>query len=129
MLAGTDCSFHIGGFGRSDWGLDVEYDMSAFVEQLPELLAGVRERRLVEVDLYPPGVERTLEFDPTGDSVDIRCLSRTDWTPDPVVETIEFAELEQMLVDTAVNIANALTASGSTISRLAPFSDWQRRVV
>lgn len=129
ILDETDCSFHIGGFGRSDWGLDVGYDMSAFVEQLPDLLAGVRERRFVEVDLYPPGVERTLEFHPDGNAVNVRCLSRTHWIPDPVVETIGLAELEQMLVDVACNFAKALTASGSAIARIAPFDDWQKSIV
>lgn len=44
-------SFHIGGFGDESWHLDVADDLSAFVEQLPELLAGIREGREVEIDL------------------------------------------------------------------------------
>lgn len=105
-------SFHIGGFGDESWHLDVAYDLSAFVEQLPELLAGVREGREVEIDLYPQGVERTLTFRPAGGAVTIHCHSRTDWVPDPTVETIGRAELATMLAD----LAEAFTTSVATLS-------------
>ncbi|MGO4759013.1 hypothetical protein AB4212_62140, partial [Streptomyces sp. 2MCAF27] len=51
QLNETDCRFQIGGFGSVDWGFDVGYDMSALVEELPELIAGLGAGRMVSVDL------------------------------------------------------------------------------
>ncbi|GHB78922.1 hypothetical protein GCM10010377_81240 [Streptomyces viridiviolaceus] len=89
-------TFHIGGFGIDEWPLDVAYDLSAFMEQLPSLLMGVRDRREVEVDLYSQGVERILTFRPSGDVVMIHCDSRTNWVPHPERESIEQSELVAM---------------------------------
>jgi len=35
----------------------------------------------------------------SGDSVLARCRSGTSWTPNPVIEVVERAELEQLLCD------------------------------
>ncbi|MGO4418474.1 hypothetical protein AB4Z54_06860, partial [Streptomyces sp. MCAF7] len=82
-------TFHISGFGTDEWLFDIAYDMSTFMEQLPPLLAGVRERREVVVDLYSQGVERTLTCRPVGNLTVIRCESRTNWIPDPECESLE----------------------------------------
>lgn len=124
LLAETDCQFHVEGFGSSDWRLDVEYDLSAFMEQLPETLAGIRARHPVELDLYPQGVERTLSFDAGGEVVSIRCASRTNWRPCPGVEVVGRDELSRMLSRLASDFARSLRVMRSPIARLKPFSDW-----
>jgi hypothetical protein len=88
LLAVTDCRFHIEGFGALEWPVDVAYDLSAFVEQLPDLIARIRSRSHAELDLYSQGIERTLEFTHNGELVDILCLSRTDWVPYPSTESM-----------------------------------------
>jgi hypothetical protein len=125
ILAVADCRFRIEGFGSSEWTVDVGYDLSAFMEQFPELLVGVRERRSVEVDLYSQGVERTLEFNSEGDLVEIRCVSRTDWVPDPDVEFVTRKDLEAMLSKLAVDFSVALRDVGSSFAQVAPFVNWQ----
>lgn len=116
--------FHLGGFGSADWPVDVSYDMSTFMEQFPLLLAGVRERHEVEVDLYAQGVERTLTFRPDGDLVVIRCCSRTDWVPDPECESIHRNELVAMLTKLAEDFAGGLKAIDSELSGITPFDRW-----
>ncbi|MFJ6293753.1 hypothetical protein ACIQJX_10395 [Streptomyces griseoviridis] len=116
--------FHIGGFGNNKWPLDVAYDLSAFMEQLPSLLASVRERREVEVDLYSQGIERTLTFRPSGDLVMIHCDSRTTWVPDPERESIAQSELVAMLSKLARDFAGGLKAINSELSEVAPFERW-----
>ncbi|WP_156038379.1 hypothetical protein [Actinoalloteichus caeruleus] len=116
--------FHIGGFGSDTWPLDVAYDLSAFMEQLPSLLAGVRERREVEVDLYSQGIERTLTFRPSGDLVMIRCDSRTNWVPNPERENTALDELVAMLSKLAEDFAGGLKALNSKLSEVAPFERW-----
>ncbi|GAB2873282.1 hypothetical protein GCM10027074_46260 [Streptomyces deserti] len=117
-------TFHIGGFGSEEWPLDVAYDLSVFMEQLPSLLAGVRERREVEVDLYSQGIERTLTFHPIGDLVMIHCESRTDWVPNPERESITRSELVAMLSKLAEDFAGGLKAINSELSKVAPFGRW-----
>ncbi|MEU6478809.1 hypothetical protein ABZ858_18320 [Streptomyces sp. NPDC047017] len=116
--------FHIDGFGSDEWPLDVAYDLSAFMEQLPSLLAGVRDRREVEVDLYSQGIERTLTFRPSGDLVTIHCDSRTNWVPNPERESIARSELVAMLSKLAEDFARGLKAINSELSEVAPFERW-----
>lgn len=116
--------FHIGGFGTDEWPLDVAYDLSAFMEQLPSLLVGVRDRREVEVDLYSQGIERTLTFRPSGDFVVIGCDSRTNWVPSPERESIAQSELVAMLSKLAEDFARGLKAINSELSEVAPFERW-----
>jgi hypothetical protein len=116
--------FHIGGFGSDEWPLDVAYDLSAFMEQLPSLLAGVRDRREVEVDLYSQGIERTFIFRPSGDLVMIHCESRTNWVPNPERESIAQGELVAMLSKLAEDFARGLKAINSELSEVAPFERW-----
>lgn len=117
--------FHIGGFGSDEWRLDIAYDLSAFMEQLPFLLAGVREGREVEVDLYSQGIERTLTFRPSGDLVMIYCDSRTNWVPNPAREIISQSELVAMLSKLAKDFARGLIAINSELSKVAPFERWR----
>ncbi|MET7296592.1 hypothetical protein ABZS79_31575 [Streptomyces griseoloalbus] len=117
-------TFRISGFGSDEWPLDVGYDLSAFMEQLPSLLVGVRERREVEVDLYSQGIERTLTFRPSGDLVMIQCESRTSWVPNPERESIAQSELVAMLSKLAQNFAGGLKAIKSELSEVAPFERW-----
>ncbi|MCF6524833.1 hypothetical protein [Streptomyces sp. JJ36] len=116
--------FHIGGFGSDEWPLDVAYDLSAFMEQLPSLLVGVRDRREVEVDLYSQGIERTLTFRSSGDLVAIHCDSRTNWVPNPDHESIARSELVAMLSALAEDFARGLKAINSELSEVAPFERW-----
>ncbi|WP_433168857.1 hypothetical protein [Kribbella sp. CA-247076] len=116
--------FHIGGFGSDEWPLDVAYDLSAFMEQFPLLLASVREGREVEVDLYSQGIERTLTFRPSGDLVTIHCESRTDWVPNPQRESVARSELVAMLSKVAENFAGGLKAIDSELSQVPPFARW-----
>jgi hypothetical protein len=117
-------AFHIGGFGSDEWPLDVAYDLSAFMEQLPLLLMGVRERREVEVDLYSQGIERTLTFRPSGDLIMIHCDSRTNWVPNPERESIAQRELVAMLSKLAEDFAGGLKTINSELSEVAPFERW-----
>lgn len=116
--------FLISGFGSDEWPLDVAYDLSAFMEQLPLLLAGVRERREVEVDLYAQGTERTLIFRPSGDLVMIHCESRTNWVPSPQRESIVQSELVAMLSKLAEDFAGGLATINSELSKVPPFARW-----
>ncbi|MEU0002256.1 hypothetical protein ACIPM5_30615 [Streptomyces microflavus] len=116
--------FHMGGFGCDEWPVDVAYDLSAFMEQLPPLLEGIRKSREVDVDLYSQGVERKLSFCPSGDLVVIHCESRTNWIPNPVRESIDRGELIAMLSKLAIGFAVGLRAINSELSEVAPFEAW-----
>lgn len=124
LLAGTDCAFKTGGFGQDDWGFDVGYDMSSFVEELPALIDGVRSRQDVEIYLYPQGVERTLHFSTDDSLVSIRCESETDWRPEPEVEEIDREEFVAMLRA----FAESLVVTAPKVAHEAPFEQWRTDV-
>jgi hypothetical protein len=122
-----DGNFHMGGFGTPEWPVDVAYDLSTFMEQLPDLLAGVRACREVEVDLYSQGLERTLTFRPEAGGVIIHCASRTQWVPDPECERLSQGELLAMLTALAADFADGLVAVRSGLAGAAPFREWRER--
>jgi hypothetical protein len=55
LSAGTTCRFVLGGFGKADWALDLGYDLSTFVEELPDLASAVRA-----ADTLPTGARQRL---------------------------------------------------------------------
>ncbi|MFF6999223.1 hypothetical protein ACFY93_30355 [Streptomyces sp. NPDC008313] len=126
ILSDVGCGFHIGGFGDADWGFDVSYDMSTFVEQLPSLIGSLRLNGTGEVDFYSQGVERSLAFKRVGDSYEIRCYSRTSWKPSPSVEFVECVSMEAMLDELTFDFSMALKRTSSEICRLEPFRSWCR---
>ncbi|WP_157357454.1 hypothetical protein [Amycolatopsis nigrescens] len=125
LLAETDGEFKFGGFGKGDWHLDIGYDMSAIIEQLPDLLNFLHAREAGELDLYPPGVECTLKFLPHGDMVVIECHSRTSWIPEPPVEQASYAEVELIFETLAVDFAVSLDLVQPNVSNLSPFCEWR----
>ncbi|MCP2319271.1 hypothetical protein APR12_004638 [Nocardia amikacinitolerans] len=125
VLAETDCAFTIGGFGSDDWAVDVAYDLSTLVEQLPDLLDDLRAHRVGEIDLYGQGIERTLYFHPTDGEVRITCTSRTTWAPDPPVESIDREELQAMIARLMSAFSTSLQATGSPLADMAPFPAWR----
>jgi hypothetical protein len=108
VLAGTDCRFGVAGFGQAVWPVDVGYDLSTFVEQLPEAIAQIERGEAAEIDLYGQGIERLLRFEGSGERMRVLCTSRTSWTPDPAEESIARAELVRMLRDVAAGFAESL---------------------
>lgn len=55
ILSDAGCRFHIAGFGSADWGFDVSYDMATFIEQVPDLIAGLESNGVGEVDSIRKG--------------------------------------------------------------------------
>lgn len=108
ILGDTDCVFRISGFGQAEWPVDVWYDLSTLVEQLPDALAALRSGEPAEIDLYGQGVERALAFEPAGDVVSIICSSRTSWQPVPDVETQALGDVTAMLEAVAREFAESL---------------------
>ncbi|BCB78383.1 hypothetical protein GCM10022251_30330 [Phytohabitans flavus] len=123
-LAETDCVFRMAGFGQEQWPVDIRYDLSTLIEQLPDLLNGLRSNGSVEVDLYGQGVERTLSFVVNGDRVTAACASRTGWMPNPDVEEIDLAELLAMIESVAFEFAKFMRMVWPQCAKTAPFVDW-----
>lgn len=125
VLAETDCTFSICGFGSDDWPVDIAYDLSALVEQLPDLLGDLRGNRVGEIDLYGQGVERTLHFHPSGSEVKVTCTVRITWSPDPAVESIDRDQLRAMIVRLLSAFSTSLKVTRSPLADIAPFPAWR----
>ncbi|MFD0565741.1 hypothetical protein ACFQ2M_30115 [Kitasatospora saccharophila] len=124
-LAATDATAEAGGFG-APWHFDVSYDLSAFLEELDQLLTAFHDRTPHTLDLYPQGLERTLAFAfPTPDLVTVHCASRTDWTPSPSTEHHPYDQLHTQLTTLAHQFATALETSGSRTAPHSPFPAWR----
>ncbi|TGB00992.1 hypothetical protein [Streptomyces sp. MZ04] len=124
LLSQTDSRFHVNGFGQSDWPVDVAYDLSAVMEQLPEAVAALRKGENTEIDFYGQGIERLIEFSPQGTQVAVRCTSRLDWTPRPDVEFALRDDVERLLSGLAHSFKVALDRTSPEMAALEPFSSW-----
>ncbi|MFD0555593.1 hypothetical protein ACFQ3B_00835 [Stackebrandtia endophytica] len=124
-LADAGFRFRMSGFGLDDWPVDVSYDMSTVVEELPDLLRALRRREDFEVDMYGQGIERTIAVSVDGDRVLLGCRSRTSWRPDPATETLDFARFTAMTTDLAAQVAVGLVRIGSRLADHEPFRSWR----
>lgn len=122
---GNRLQVFVGGFGENDWNLDVAYDLSTVVEQLPSLMSGLRARADVELDLYSQGIERTLTFARVKQDVTIKCCSQTSWVPNPDTEVVPFCDLESMFVQLAEDFVASAELVDPGISLVLPFADWR----
>lgn len=125
LLEEVGCRFHMGGFGQDDWNLSVSYDMSAVIEQLPDVLAALDRGVQSEVDLYPQGVERTIVITPEGDYVDLRCHSRTSWTPNPEMERMRRGYVIGAFQKLATDFAKALICVRPELADVELLRRWQ----
>lgn len=82
-LDGAGCIFTVSGFGQEQWPVNMAYDGSSVVEQLPQVINGLKMGQAVEIDFYGQGVERCITFSPREDLVSVGCSSRLDWQPGP----------------------------------------------
>lgn len=124
VLASSDCFFRIGGFGQSDWPVDIRYDLSTLIEQLPETLGAVRSRLPATIDLYGQGIERTLRFDFGGNFVNVSCDSRTRWKPEVNIQGMTYSGLLSMLESVAKEFAESLRLVWPRLATLPPFLGW-----
>lgn len=125
-LAEADARFHVEGFGESDWNLDVRYDMSIFLEQIPNALHELNSGNDFEIEIYSQGVERILAFHIHGGDVNIVCRSGTAWVPRPSEEVTTTRELVVMFTKLAVDFARAVLEVDETSIRLDLIRDWSR---
>ena len=118
--------FLIAGFGQARWPVDVRTDLAVFLEQLPDAVQALRARERAVIDLYEQGIERTLEFVPQGDRCAVRCVSRTDWAPDPAVEEMEIKALEDMLLAVRTEFLNALGQLAPSLAAHPWIVEWRQ---
>ncbi|MYX97885.1 hypothetical protein GT045_24515 [Streptomyces sp. SID486] len=124
LLADTDCRFDVAGFGQSPWPVDVSYDLSSVIEQLPQARTALRRRDRAQIDFYGQGVERVITFDPVGEQITMTCTTQTDWIPDPATETASLSDVEGMLAALAHDFRRALDRVCPDIAARAPFAQW-----
>ncbi|MEU7556488.1 hypothetical protein AB0B01_29905 [Streptomyces sp. NPDC044571] len=124
LLSETDARFIISGFGQEEWPVNISYDLSSVMEQLPEAIDSLRTDRPAEIDLYGQGIERCLTFVPAGDTTEIRCTSGTAWQPDPEVEILSRTAALELLTGLAGDFGAALRRAAPELAMRTPFAKW-----
>lgn len=125
LLAEAGCRFRMGGFGQDNWNLNVSYDMSTIIEQLPDVLAALDRGEQSDIDLYSQGIERTITITPDGDYIDLKCQSRTSWTPNPEMERLHRGYVIGAFQKLATDFAKALITVQPELVDLEPLGRWQ----
>ena len=125
VLALAGARFHVAGFGLDDWRLDVSYDLSAVVEQLPGFIRSLMFGAPTQLDFYSQGIERTLEFQPAGEKCRITCISRTSWVPSPQRIEMKTHDVIAMCQELAKDFASAVAIAAPSLARLEPFDSWR----
>lgn len=99
------------------------------IEQLPDVLEALRTETGVQLDIYSQGIERTIEFLPAGDVVNVRCTSGTSWVPRPQAGELERSYLVAMFERLAREFAIALAVAAPTLAPVSPFNRWREGVI
>lgn len=115
--------FFVSGFGDKDWPVDVRYDLSTILEQLPDVMPALRSSEESVLQFPGQGIDRALDLMPTGTEVTIRCRSATSWRPDPAIERIGRRELESLFSDLASDFVDALQVLRPTLAATGPAQD------
>jgi hypothetical protein len=110
--------------GREPWPVSVDYDMSVFLEQLPDLFENLESGDVFRLDMYAQGTEAKLEFSPDGDELTITCSSRTAWVPDPDTERIGRDALLEMLRKLAADFALGVRTVDPALATVELFDLW-----
>jgi hypothetical protein len=126
LLAEAGCEFVVSGFGDDRWPVDVAYDLSVVMQQLPGVLAELRAGRATPLGFYGQGVERALDISPDGPIVMLVCRSDTDWSPQPTDLQMSLAEFNEILVRLASSFAGALDVASPHFASSEPLSAWRR---
>ncbi|MFD8871116.1 hypothetical protein ACFV1F_43435 [Streptomyces sp. NPDC059590] len=124
ILSRTDCQFHVSGFGQDPWPVDVSYDLSSAIENLPEAIEALKLGESAQIDFYGQGIERLVTFTPQGETVVIKCTSNTAWTPDPDTEEISLGEARNLLLTLARDFKAALERVCPQVAALDAFAAW-----
>ncbi|MFI8266252.1 MULTISPECIES: hypothetical protein [unclassified Streptomyces] len=124
LLSDTDARFLVSGFGQEEWPVNISYDLSSVIEQLPSAIDALRSGRPAEIDLYGQGIERRLTFVPAGEATEIRCASGTAWRPDPDREVLSRAEALELLTGLARDFGAALRRAAPGVAQRTPFATW-----
>lgn len=125
LLGETDARFHVSGFGLASWPVDVSYDLSAVMEQLPAVIRSLAAGADTELDFFSQGIERTLAFHPAGGVCRIVCESRTSWVPDPAEIEMKTNDLIVMLQELARGFGEAVAVAAPSLTNLSPFNAWR----
>ena len=125
VLGETDAQFRVSGFGLANWPVDVSYDLSAVMEQLPAVIRALIAGARTELDFYSQGIERTLEFQPSGEVCRIRCESRTSWIPDPAEIEMKTNDLIAMLQELARAFGESVAVAAPSLTNMSPFNAWR----
>jgi len=76
--------FAVSGFGDDNWPVDCRFDLPAIIEQIPEIISKINNRDFnFKLDFYEQGIEREINFIDDGEIVNLECISRNDWVPEP----------------------------------------------
>ena len=124
LLSETDCHFTVCGFGQEDWPVNVSYDLSSVIEQLPTAISNLQQGLDAEIDLYGQGIERRLDFTRSENLVNIQCTSGTEWIPDPDVEVLSHEEAMTLLAGLAREFGIAVQRALPDLAAKTPFAKW-----
>ena len=124
---GSGSEFEVCGFCEDVWPVDIRTDLAVFLEQVPNVLRAVRERKSAEIDFYEQGIERSIAFEPDGAKYSATCTTwSTTWQPHPSVEEISADSLEQMLLAARDEFMRVLTTMTPSLANHSWIRDWLR---
>jgi hypothetical protein len=105
--------FLLSGFGEQRWPVDVGTDLVVFLEQLPHALHLLKAGQTAQIDFYEQGIQRIVEWVPTGTACVATCRSFGACGRDPVVETMVTGDVIDMS-------STALATFIEMLSQMAP---------
>lgn len=125
LLAEAGLIFMAGGFGDESWPVDVRYDLSSVIPQIPAVIESCTSGLTAELDFFEQGIQRKVCITYQGEQVTLRCKSYGDWLPRIETEVSARNDFVKLIVGFARSFAEAVTmiAPEAAVGLIA---EWQQ---
>ncbi|MGI5171458.1 hypothetical protein ACQEU3_44630 [Spirillospora sp. CA-253888] len=128
VLEAAGAEFTMSGFGNPRWPLDLSYDGSMIIEDLPDFMGDLVDLTdgAVTLHLCGQGVETDLVFETAGEDLRITCVSRAPWIDRDIVHHVSEIAVLLMFDELARSFALGLEMMDTEVAGRPPFVSWKR---
>lgn len=124
ILEAAGAEFVMSGFGNTRWPLDLSYDGSMVIEELPEFMADLVDGAAT-LQLSGQGVETDLVFEKIGEEFRISCVSGAEWVDCDITHHVDQVVILAMFDELARRFVHGLEMVDSEVAGRAPFASWR----
>ncbi len=125
----SNIEFVVSGFGLYHWNVDCWLDLPCIIEQLPDIIKKINNDDYnFELDFFEQGTECTIFFEEKSDSIQLKCISKTDWVPTTEFEYLTKEEVKNIFIKLSEDFIVLANEYCSNLIHEPMFSNWWHKI-